>query len=387
MERNNRIEDLRILVVGHVAESYGPMQALPKYLRKNVKELAVISHPFPFSGIPNSKCLLFKNGKVIREHRGPKYKTFYLIHHFGDIFLTLYFVLRMRRNWDLYIGSDCLNSFTGIVLRSLGVVSKAIFYEHDHTPERFKNKLLNRVFHYLNGFSARHADVVWDNPPNLSEIRRRQGADLRKVIRVPHGVDLDKITIPPPAEVKRHTLVYAGDVVPAKGLQLVVEAVKNLVQKIPQIKVAIVGSGRYEPELKKLVKEAKLENVFEFFGYTRHDWTLFYLPSCGVALAPYVDEAEGTFKYCEPLKVKDYLACGLPIIITKVPDFANEIEMKTLGVAINYDVGELEEAIVKLLTDDEFYKKCRDNVLKYAANITWDYTYGRTFSRTLRCIF
>ena len=67
---------------------------------------------------------------------------------------------------------------------------------------------------------------------------------------------------------------------------------------------------------------------FEFFGYTDHDWTLSYLPTCGVALAPYVNEEKGTFKYAEPLKVKDYLGCGLPIIITRVPDIANEIDKK-----------------------------------------------------------
>lgn len=380
------IENLEIILVGHVTESYGPMQALPKYLAKNVGDFAVTSHPFSYSGIPASECFLYRESKVAKKLKGPSYKTLDSIHFIGDVFLTFYFIAKLGKRWDFYIGSDCLNVFTGLILRNLGIVKAVIFYEYDYTPERFKNVTLNQIFHWFNGFAARHADAVWDNPPNLNEVRKKQGADLKKVIRVPHGVDLDKVKIPPLNKVNRYTMVYVGHVTESKGLQLVVAAVGNIVEEIPKVKVAIVGSGPYEATLKKLVKESGLEKHFEFFGYTDHDWTLGYLPSCGVALAPYVDEEKGTFKYAEPLKVKDYLGCGLPIIITRVPDIANEIEEKKLGIAVNYDKKEIEEAIIKMLTNEEFYKECRKNVLVYAVNITWDYTYNQAFDKTLEVI-
>jgi glycosyltransferase involved in cell wall biosynthesis len=380
------MKDLKILLVGHVTESYGPMQALPKYLVKNVEEFSVIAHPFSYSGIPASLCEIFKDGKKVKELKGPKYKTIEPVHFIGDILLTLYFLIKIGKRWDLYIGSDCLNVFTGLFLRTIGVVKKVVFYEYDFTPDRLKNKTLNNIFHWFNGFAARNANVVWDNPPNLSEIRKGQGVDLKKIFRVPHAVDLGKVKIPPLGKVNRNTLVYVGHVTESKGLQLVVAAVKNLSRKFPKIKVAIVGSGPYEKTLKELVKKEKLEKNFEFFGYTHHDWTLSYLPSCGVALAPYVNEDRGTFRFAEPLKVKDYLGCGLPIIITRVPDIAGEIDEKKLGIAIEYEQHDLEKAITKLLTDDKLYQKFRKNVLSYAANITWDYTYNEAFRKTLQIV-
>lgn len=386
MENNSQIKNLKILVVGHVTESYGPMQALPHYLAKRVREFAVISHPFPYCEIYDSKAHLFKDGKVIRKYSGPKYKSFYLIHYISDILLTFYFVLKLKRRWHLYIGSDCLNAFTGIILRGLGVVSRVVFYEHDYTPKRFDNNLMNRFFHFINSFAVRHADAVWDNPPNLSEIRKRQRANPSRVIRVPHGVDLDKVNIPPQEKIERRTLVYAGYVDQAKGLQLVVKAVQKVVKRISDIRVSIVGSGHFEPELKRLVREANLEGVFEFFGFTDHDWTLSYLPQCGIALAPYVDEIKGTFRFCDPLKVKDYLACGLPVIVTRVPAIAKEVEVNTLGIAINYDQKDLEEAIIKLVTDDEFYQKCRENILPYARKISWKHTYDQAFEKTFKIV-
>lgn len=374
----------KILLVGHITESYGAMQALSKYLRRKMATFLVITHPFNYSGIPNSTCLLYKNGDLLKKFNGPKYKTFSLIHFLGDIIVTFYFLLRSKIKFDIFIGCDCLNAFTGIVFRWLGLVRNVIFYECDYTPERFKNRLLNAVYHWLNGFAARHADVVWNNPPNLEEIRVKQGSTREKNLRVPHGVDLDGITHLPLEKVRREVLVYAGHVTKPHGLQLLVEALPKIIDRNPKIEVWIIGSGPYETTLKKMIVEKGLVKYFRFFGYTDHNLTLQLLPTCGIGLAPYVDEKGGTFRYCDPLKVKDYLACGLPVIVTTVPACAYEIKERKLGIAIKYDPHELSDAIMRLLTDDEFYQLCKNNVLNNFRNITWKYIYDEAFKETTK---
>ena len=66
MEGKAKIKNLKILIVGHVTESYGPMQSLPEYCRRRVDKFAVISHPFGYCGIPESECLLYQQGEVIK---------------------------------------------------------------------------------------------------------------------------------------------------------------------------------------------------------------------------------------------------------------------------------------------------------------------------------
>lgn len=378
------IRDLKILLVGHITESYGPMQALPEYLVKYaVDEFAVIAHPLPYTEIQASRCQVFRGGKVVRQLKGPDYKTFEPLHYVGDVLLTFCFLLKLGGGWDLYIGSDCLNTFTGVILRFLGVVKKVVFYEIDYTPQRLRPEILNRVFHWFDKFAARGADVIWDNPPNLTEIRRRQGADLGRIVRVPNGIDLDQVTIPESKDVQRNTLAYAGHVVKSRGMQLAVPAIAEVAKQIPDVKVAIVGGGPYEQTLKELVKQYGVEKHFEFFGYTKHEWTLSYLPSCGAALAPYLPEERGTFQYADSLKVIEYLGCGVPTIVTRVPPRADEIEKEQLGIAINYDQRELEEAILKLLTDDQFWETCRRNAIAYSARLMWDKTFNGAFRQTL----
>ena len=371
-----------IALVGHVTESYGPMQALPLYLKKNFDEFMVVSHPFPYCSILQSKCVYIKNQKEIREFSGPKYKfkKFFVVHYVGDFILTLYFFFRLGKKWDFFIGCDCLNAFTGLTLKKLGIAKKVIFYENEYTVKRFRKEILNKIFQFLNEFTARNVDIVWDGPPNLYEVRKNQGVNLEKVILVPHGVDLEKVRILKKNNQK--TLVYIGHVTESKGLQLVVNALKRVSKKVQGIKVVIIGSGPYEDELKKLIKKSRLEKLFTFWGFTDHSWTLSYLPSCGIGLAPYTPLDRQALMYAEPLKVKDYLSCGLPVIITNFGSCAKEIEKKRFGLSVAYSSRELAKAIIKLCTDKGFYKKCRLNILSFFKRITWEETYNSAFEKT-----
>ena len=379
MRSPNKIHLNKFILIGHVTESYGAVQALSEYLKSMSASFALITHPFSRSELSSSSCLLFENGTLTKEFRFPSYKAPQLIRFFEDIFSTLYFFLRLGDKCDIVFGFDCLNAFAGIILRGVRLVKKVVFYECDYTPERFRNKLLNFVYHWLNGFAARHADLVWNNPPNMEETRKRQGSSKEKNIRVPHGVDIDRISLP--RKTYREVLVYAGHVTEEHGLQLLVKSMPKIINKCPRVKVWIIGSGPYEQTLRELINREGLSSNFRFFGYTNHDFTLQLLPMCGVGLAPYVNEDKGTFRFCDPLKVKDYLACGLPIIITKVPTCAYEIEEKRLGIAINYDSTELSDAAIKLLTDDEFFYACKNTVLNISTNLTWKYIYDQAFEK------
>ena len=66
-----------------------------------------------------------------------------------------------------------------------------------------------------------------------------------------------------------------------------------------------------------------------------------------MGIAPYVPDPNSFTWYADPGKPKVYLGCGIPVIITKVPEVAFEISKRKAGIAINYDSHELSEAIKK----------------------------------------
>jgi glycosyltransferase involved in cell wall biosynthesis len=105
------------------------------------------------------------------------------------------------------------------------------------------------------------------------------------------------------------------------------------------------------------------------------------VPAYGVALAPYLDDPGSYTWWCDPTKPKEYLACGLPIIITRVPWIWERVAdpRKPLGLAIDYKRDELVKACVRLLKDDRYYWRCRRNALEFAATLDWNGIYGGAF--------
>jgi len=64
-----------------------------------------------------------------------------------------------------------------------------------------------------------------------------------------------------------------------------------------------------------------LDNYFKIYGSINNHITIEkILMSCGIAIAPYSSIDKNNFSfYADPGKVKFYLGCGLPIVITDVP--------------------------------------------------------------------
>src|SRR4030042_5137752 len=80
--------------------------------------------------------------------------------------------------------------------------------------------------------------------------------------------------------------------------------------------------------------------------------------SLGVAM--YQPNA-GFVAYTEPGKVKRYLACGVPVIMTDVSPLAHEIVKHTCGFCCAYDI----DAFVKMVTSFFTHK---DKIEQYRKN-------------------
>jgi glycosyltransferase involved in cell wall biosynthesis len=51
----------------------------------------------------------------------------------------------------------------------------------------------------------------------------------------------------------------------------------------------------------------------------------------GFGLAPYTLDNKWTY-YCSPMKVVEYLACGVPVLMSSVPEISSYIKENGLGI-------------------------------------------------------
>ncbi len=372
-----------VLEAAHVTELYGPVQALKNYLRPRCGRFIYITHPFHYSGLSHSSGVFFSRGKQSGALRCRSWKR-EVLSYFQQFLLTLFFSLIAVCKYgrpSVYVGVDNLNAFAGVILRKLNLVRTCVFYVIDYTPERFENRLVNTVYHRLDRICARHSDYVWSVSGRIAVFWKDCLPPERNLV-VPIGIELEKIK--KAGEKRRDVLVVVSHLTESKGVQLAIEAMDALVKEgqAAGITLEIIGIGPYESELRKMTARKNLEDRVRFLGKMEHETLMKFLPTCGVALATYLDQPGSITYYADPTKPKEYLACGLPVIITRVPWIAEEIHRKPMGVAINYDRRELLEAIKRLTTDGEFYDRCSENAVRYASVLDWEGIYDQSLEKS-----
>lgn len=340
-------KDKKFIIVTHVF-SYGKSQALHEYL-KDKTDVLFIGHPL--------------NGNV-----------FSWIFQF---FNTILKVIKSKKKYDIYFGSNNLNSLAGVILKKARFVQKVIFYTPDSPPNRFKNKFLNKIYHWIDYYCLKHADSVWNNSNNMVCQREKRGVsqDYReKQIEVPMGTD--NIPLPDFENINRFEVVFVGHIREQQGLFLLLDAFKNVIEKQPEAKLLIIGTGPIENELKLYAKDM---DYVCFAGYMPDvDKVYSRIVNSAIAVAPY--EPDSIIQHTDSGKVKLYLSAGLPIVLTKTATITDEIDRKKCGFAIEYSSSDLSQKILKLLLDESLLREYRANVVKLRKK----YNYNNLFDNALK---
>lgn len=361
-------------MASHVTEVAGPTQALVSYLQERADELAIALHPFAYTTLAGSTFERWRSGKLIarRQARWPR-----VLSLLRDVTANLYW-FGTSGPYELFLGVDNLNAFCGIVLRALGRARTVVYYVIDYTPRRFSNPLLNRLYHWVDRFAVRHADQVWNISARIAEVRRRQGLPETRNHVVGVGVDLGAVGS---AEQRRmHDLVLVSHLTEDKGVQLAIQAMPLIRKRVADSRLLIIGTGPYAAELGRLAQAAQLGDAVRFLGPMTRQQLFAFLPACGVALAPYVESAASITYYADPTKPKEYLACGLPVVITPVPWIAEAIATHPMGACVPYDAEALADAVVRLMSDGELYARCRANARRFTENLSWEKIYNDAFA-------
>lgn len=353
---------------------YGAPQALRDYLIDNrIQSLFFVAHPLERNN-GRSYWEWIEEGKVKRKHKSFIRTGISVVNYLIEAYLTFIWVLFRKEKFDVFVGVDNLNASIGIILRALGRVHSVIYYTIDYSPQRFVNRLLNLLYHKIDYFCAKHADLVWNVSPRIAKGRKEKwGLNFDKQRVVPIGIWFERLKRKPFDQIKRYQLLFLGHLIKKQGVQLVIDAVPSIIKHIPNFHFLIAGGGPYHSTLEKQATQLGLNKHITFTGWIKDREELDRLISeSACAVAPY-DPTNAAFTYyADPTKLKDYLSAGLPVILTDVPYNATEIVRRGCGIIVDYRKDDLATAIVSLMQDDQKLRSYRKKALEYAKEFDWN---------------
>jgi glycosyltransferase involved in cell wall biosynthesis len=348
-----KVFDQKTVIFSHYSAT-GATEELRDWLVKNqAKEVVYVGCPFGDSARSHVFIEIYRRGELVLKRDGcVRFKQPEPLAYLRDLFYLFFYGIRFCRKSDLLVAGDCLLALAGQMLRSLGVVRRVIYYVIDFTPQRYANPVLNRAYIALDRQAAYHADQTWPLCAEMMAGRRDlNGLDLARVNWrvVPYG---NHAVASRKKQEKTSTLqlVYMGGVLKSKGAELFVPIARVLCDSGVDFRFHVVGGGADLEAVKAEADVAELAGCFKFHGFVdEFAEVLDVLAGCDIALAPYnpADPNNFTF-YADPGKLKTYLGCGLPVVLTDVPPIAKEIKQNAAGQVAAYDAEQIASAILQI---------------------------------------
>ena len=160
----------------------------------------------------------------------------------------------------------------------------------------------------------------------LSEL----GVPEDHVVVLPNGVDLDMFSPLDRLEVRRQlnlsgvVVLSVGNLIESKGHHYAIRALKWL----PDATLVIVGEGKLRPKLERLAQDAQVAQRVVFTGDVRHEQTKLYYNAADVLVL--ASSREGM-----PNVVIEALACGCPVVATRVGGIPEVVSEADCGVLID----------------------------------------------------
>jgi len=194
------------------------------------------------------------------------------------------------------------------------------------------------------------------------ELRQKvlmEGFSGRKVARIPNGVNIELFYPYPDKEkeelrksnklVSKKVLVYSGWLVEGKGLDTLLEAFKLVASENRETYLLLLGKGPLGDRLKDKAGSLGISDNVCFKGNVPNVHE--YLNSADIFVFP-------SFREGMPNSLLEAMACGLPVIASKIGGVVDVVEDGKSGILFEPgDVSGLASAMVRLLNDNELRLK------------------------------
>jgi glycogen synthase len=290
-----------------------------------------------------------------------------------------------RHDFDLVHGHDWLVAIAGDHLaRRFGAPLVTTIHATEHGRHQgWVDKHPQSHIHGVERWISNRADRVIV----CSFYMREQVADIfgvpdERISVIWNGIDPEDLRPHDERELNRLRSQFAaqqeklvlliGRLVYEKGFQLAIEAMPALIERHPETRFLVAGSGTHEQELRRQAEELVLMNHGTFLGWMGDDVLHSLYRIADVCVVPSIYEPFG-------LVALEAMASGCPCIVADTGGLREVVPHEEAGLRFGArDPDSLVEAVERVFSDHDLRERLVAEAAEHVLRFDWDDVAART---------
>ena len=289
----------------------------------------------------------------------------------------VYTVYLQSVRWYL---TQCLGHYDVILDSANGIpfftplfsrIPKVIMVHHIHREVFFYElpPVMARLGHFLEAVGMPLV-YHWDHFLTVSESSRNSLMDLgvpkERITVVYNGVD--HTVYSPGKKSSRPLIAYMGRLRNYKSIHVLIQAMPELLDTIPDLNLVIAGSGEALGELQRLVEKTGISRQVTFLGHIPQAEKVRLLQEAQIIVNPSLTEGWG-------ISVIEGNSCGTPVVGSNVCGLRDSILDGLTGLLFPYgDSHALAGCLKALLLDEKRQRQLSVAALEWSRCFDWDRT-------------
>jgi len=287
---------------------------------------------------------------------------FHPINPFDIVPFVQLFLLCRKERFDLVDTHTSKGGILGRWAAWLAGVPYIIHHAHGFAFKDSNHPWVRRFFLAMERMAAKACDTIISVSDEHRDTAISEGVTTARHIRtVLNGIDLGQFDNPNRADARRQLGVAEDDLLigianrlaPVKGIEYAIRAMPAVVEAFPNARLAIIGEGPAEADLRREAADSGVADRIDFAGFRRE------VPQLLVAFDLVVQPSlwEGL-----SISLLEAMAAGRPLVACDVQGNRDVIEHGVNGLMVPpRNPAALAEAVMRILSDPSLAKRLGKN--------------------------
>ncbi len=337
-----KLEELNVFIVTHLVYYSktsdpvpGPFASVSSALKKiGVAKIELLG--LPLKGFEGP--IIYQIDQKKYHFQIPKFLGVISLFKYGvdlvlSFCLTLNFLILQKGEIkkSVVIAHDALVCLPLTFLR-IFLPFKLVFYCLDFSKNRGPNYLMQKLYEWADRRGSLKSDQTWTVCQALVSYKKdHYGADS---LLIPNSFPFDDSDYQKNKNIRNgRRVVWTGSILTNKQIDHLFHLCRAIQDLQPEMEFWFVPTNRIA-DFREAVKSFRMEGRSRIFEVKGQAGSRELVSQCDLGLAVY-DKDYGSTRFIEPIKIWEYLMCGLPFVISGEPSVNNTVAES--GVAFFLD--------------------------------------------------